>query len=364
MNKTKKIKKMKRVKIFILLVMLLTVETSSAQLIMTWKVDKMARTGEQWFHVTTNIVYHQQYPELQKALSRLLFGKDYANTKLKDGFEQYMNNTYDEVIAPNGIDQTLGQKETMTVVFLGGERDKYLNYKVVYQKLYNEGNEMVERTRERHIIYDIAQRKILTMADIFQPDMITSIKENLKMGKATPQMELNDKGITIGVMKNGKFQGSQYKFKNLGDKVFTNQFKQMIGYANIMKADSIQAAMKREQRILTPHSESSSELHIFDVVEQMPEFPGGQAALLKWISDHIKYPTIAEENGIQGHVICTFVVECDGSITDVRVSRSIDPSLDKEALRVLGLMPKWRPGRQKGKAVRVKYTVPVGFRLM
>ena len=102
---------------------------------------------------------------------------------------------------------------------------------------------------------------------------------------------------------------------------------------------------------------------VFDVVEQMPEFPGGHAALMKWIGNNIKYPAIAEENGIQGRVVCTFVVERDGSITDVQVARSIEPSLDKEAVRVLTMMPKWNPGRQNGEAIRVKYTVPVTFRL-
>lgn len=102
---------------------------------------------------------------------------------------------------------------------------------------------------------------------------------------------------------------------------------------------------------------------IFDFVEQMPEFPGGQHALLRWIGSNIKYPTIAEENGIQGRVVCTFVVERDGSVIDVQVARSIDPTLDKEAMRVLKKMPKWKPGMHKGEAVRVKYTVPVTFKL-
>ena len=105
------------------------------------------------------------------------------------------------------------------------------------------------------------------------------------------------------------------------------------------------------------------EQKVFDVVEQMPEFPGGQAELLKWISEHIKYPAVAEENGIQGRVVATFVVERDGSVTDVKVVRSIDPALDKEAIRVLKQMPKWIPGKQNGSAVRVKYTVPVTFKL-
>ncbi|MBM6959579.1 energy transducer TonB [Bacteroides caecigallinarum] len=109
--------------------------------------------------------------------------------------------------------------------------------------------------------------------------------------------------------------------------------------------------------------EEPVEEEIFMVVEQMPEFPGGMAELMKFLSKNIKYPTIAQENGIQGRVIVQFVVNQDGSIVDPVVMRSVDPYLDKEALRVISSMPKWKPGMQRGKAVRVKYTVPVTFRL-
>ena len=112
-----------------------------------------------------------------------------------------------------------------------------------------------------------------------------------------------------------------------------------------------------------PEEEEEEEV-IFVVVETMPEFPGGQQALFKYLSENVKYPVIAQENGIQGRVICQFVVNKDGSIVDVEVVRSGgDPSLDKEAVRVIKSMPKWKPGKQRGKAVRVKYTVPVNFQL-
>ncbi|WP_321335279.1 energy transducer TonB [uncultured Bacteroides sp.] len=109
--------------------------------------------------------------------------------------------------------------------------------------------------------------------------------------------------------------------------------------------------------------EEPEEQTIFQVVEVMPEFPGGQAALMQFLAKNIKYPTIAQENGTQGRVIVQFVVNRDGSVVDPVVVRSVDPYLDKEALRVIGTMPKWKPGQQRGKAVRVKYTVPVMFRL-
>ena len=102
----------------------------------------------------------------------------------------------------------------------------------------------------------------------------------------------------------------------------------------------------------------------FVIVEDMPEFPGGTAAMFKFLSENVKYPVIAQENGIQGKVQCQFIVEKDGSITNVEVVRSAgDASLDKEAIRVIKSMPKWKPGKEKGKAVRVKFSIPVNFKL-
>ena len=107
---------------------------------------------------------------------------------------------------------------------------------------------------------------------------------------------------------------------------------------------------------------ADSNENVFEVVDQMPSFPGGTAALMQWLSNHIKYPKEAEDEEVQGRVICTFVVEKDGSISNVRVVRSVAPSLDKEAVRVLKAMPKWIPGKHKGESVRVKYLTPVTFR--
>jgi protein TonB len=102
---------------------------------------------------------------------------------------------------------------------------------------------------------------------------------------------------------------------------------------------------------------------IFQVVETMPQFPGGEQALFKFLNENIKYPVIAQENGIQGRVICQFVVNTDGSIVDIQVVRGVDPSLDKEAVRVIQSMPKWIPGKQRGKPVRVRFTLPINFKL-
>lgn len=111
----------------------------------------------------------------------------------------------------------------------------------------------------------------------------------------------------------------------------------------------------------TPVQEETEE--IFVVVEEPTEFPGGNDALNKYLSKSIRYPEIAQENGIQGRVIVQFVVEKDGSTAHIEVARGVDPALNKEAVRVVKEMPKWKPGKQRGKPVRTKYTLPVVFRL-
>ena len=113
----------------------------------------------------------------------------------------------------------------------------------------------------------------------------------------------------------------------------------------------------------TKKEEVSADNTIHDVAEQMPSFPGGQAAMMNYVSKSIRYPAVAEESGIQGRVIVSFVVEKDGSISGAKVVKGLDPSLDKEALRIIRSMPRWTPGRQGGKPVRVKYSVPITFRL-
>ena len=112
-----------------------------------------------------------------------------------------------------------------------------------------------------------------------------------------------------------------------------------------------------------PVQEGNDEGTIFEVVEVNPAFPGGDEALMEYLKKNLKYPSIAQDNGIQGRVLVQFVVNKDGSIVEPQVIRSVDPSLDKEAMRVVSAMPKWTPGRQRGKPVRVRFTLPVTFRL-
>lgn len=114
---------------------------------------------------------------------------------------------------------------------------------------------------------------------------------------------------------------------------------------------------------LSPLEEEIVEQPIFNVIDQMPEFPRGIDKLLQFINDNMQYPTEAHKKGIQGRVVVQFIVDENGFIIEPNIVRSVEPSLDKEALRIIEMLPKWKPGTLKGKAVKVKYTVPVAFKL-
>ena len=133
--------------------------------------------------------------------------------------------------------------------------------------------------------------------------------------------------------------------------------------STIQASDDTQAAVEVKYTPVEVEEEEVEEEQIFQIVEETAEFPGGMSECMKWLSKEIKYPTISQENGVQGRVIVQFVVNRDGSIVDAKIARGVDPYLDKEALRVVNKMPKWKPGKQRGKAVRQQYTLPVMFRL-
>jgi TonB family protein len=142
----------------------------------------------------------------------------------------------------------------------------------------------------------------------------------------------------------------------------SNEFDE-ISSAKVSDLASFMKAEVEKSLETPPVTSLAPQDSVFQVVEEMPEFPGGMQAMMQFIASNVKYPSIAQKNGVQGRVITQFTVGKDGSITDAKVLRSVDPYLDKEALRVISAMPKWKPGKQGGKAVATRFTVPVVFRL-
>lgn len=183
---------------------------------------------------------------------------------------------------------------------------------------------------------------------IEQPKVVEKVKSSIK--------------FTAPVIKKDSEVKPEEEMKNQDE---LQKSKTTIGAFNVIGNDEIGGeVLKAKEEIAQPEPPKNEEENkVFDVVEEQPSFPGGQGALMAWLRDNIKYPVVAAENGIEGKVIVQFVVGKNGSISNVKVLRSVDPSLDKEAVRVVSNMPNWTPGKQNGTSVNVRYTLPVTFKL-
>jgi periplasmic protein TonB len=207
--------------------------------------------------------------------------------------------------------------------------------------------------KQKVVMTEVTSLSKLKQADVKQKEM-----KKIQDEPTPPQAVKSSVKFTAPVIKKDEEVNEDEEIKSQAELM---DAKGSISIADVKGNDEVNGKDIADLKQIV--TQAAPEEKVFEVVEQMPTFPGGQDALFEYLQKHIKYPTIAEENGIQGRVIVTFVVEKDGSITDITVVKSQDPSLDKEAKRVIGTMPKWIPGKQNGSAVRVKFTVPVTFRL-
>ena len=205
---------------------------------------------------------------------------------------------------------------------------------------------------EEHVIRSERNGVILAYEYNYQGDVVSMDKKrgNIVMDQTTYDYDYDSSGQYWCTMRQYN-NGSLFLVKHRTFSLPSLKSTSSSSYDTIGSSYDLSAAI------------DDSDQKVYDAVEQMPSFPGGQGALMQWLSENVKYPVVAQENGVQGRVVVAFVVEKDGSITDVRVVRSIDPVLDQEAQRVMMSMPRWKPGTKNGSAVRVKYNVPVSFRL-
>lgn len=210
----------------------------------------------------------------------------------------------------------------------------------------------------------VAQTSVAELSTLNQPKKKAEVKQQQKVKLEQPEKVVervkSSVKFTAPVIKKDDQVKPEDELKTQEELMNT---KTAIGALDVKGNDDANGeVLKLKEAVAQPEPKPEVE-KVFDVVEQMPSFPGGPSALMEWLSNNVKYPVVAQENGVQGRVVVSFVVERDGSITDVKVVRGVDPSLDKEASRVVRAMPRWIPGKQNGSAVRVKYNVPVAFRL-
>ena len=210
----------------------------------------------------------------------------------------------------------------------------------------------------------VAQTSVAELSALNQPKKKAEVKQQKKVQLEQPEKVVervkSSVKFTAPVIKKDDEVKPEDELKTQDELMST---KTAIGALDVKGNDDANGeVLKIKEAVAQPEPKPEVE-KVFEVVEQMPSFPGGQSALMEWLSNNVKYPVVAQENGVQGRVVVSFVVERDGSITDVKVVRGVDPSLDREASRVVRAMPRWIPGKQNGSAVRVKYNVPVAFRL-
>lgn len=210
----------------------------------------------------------------------------------------------------------------------------------------------------------VAQTSVAELSALNQPKKKAEVKQQKKVQLEQPEKVVervkSSVKFTAPVIKKDDEVKPEDELKTQDELMNT---KTAIGALDVKGNDDASGeVLKLKEAVAQPEPKPEVE-KVFDVVEQMPSFPGGPSALMEWLSNNVKYPVVAQENGVQGRVVVSFVVERDGSITDVKVVRGVDPSLDREASRVVRAMPRWIPGKQNGSAVRVKYNVPVAFRL-
>jgi TonB family protein len=212
------------------------------------------------------------------------------------------------------------------------------------------------------ITSEATEAKTLTFKVVFLPEnspIVGVPVEVIVNGKATQTTETAEKGL----VKVNAPLGSTVRFTLIDRTKEVVVTKELLANSRVIAIGFEPKNEKKEAPDDESAIEDSEGTKVYDVVEDMPQFPGGQMELWEYLSKSLQYPEEAEKAGTQGRVIATFVVEKDGSITNARVVKALDSSLDAEALRVINAMPKWKPGKQNGVAVRCKYTVPVTFRL-
>lgn len=174
-----------------------------------------------------------------------------------------------------------------------------------------------------------------------------------------PEEQIDEEIITI---KSTLLDDGRMKIEGTAEDMeeFTKRYSDVNSFK--IETDSVGNIFLVQKKEEVPRTLDKEE-NVFFIVEDMPEFPGGEMALRKYIANNIKYPQAAQDNGIQGKVYVTFVVSKDGSIANAKIARGVDPALDREALRVVNSLPKWEPGKQRGENVNVSYTVPINFAL-
>lgn len=338
------------------------------------------------FNFTAEIEYPVNDTRIQEVISKKLFGE--SNGDIKAALDKYLEQ-FDKVeplysskmkqkkhdgrqkiiVQYHGREKMFIQKYgnvTPAVVTNHCETaDKYASFACYAGHKYNDGKEnkftgagIILSNINEYFTYDTEAGRLLTIGDVFTPNTIA----NAGLDANDTNLLIEPYANNLSIIRNidGKLQYTDFNMTNRL-LLFTEQIKALtdsIAVKNKWKEEQLAII---DKKALDERAQMKANKNV--IIEVMPSFPGGDVELIKWLSKNIKYPAIAEENGVQGRVIVRFVVGKDGTIRNPEIVKSVDPSLDKEALRVIKSMPRWTPGKQNDVPVEVYFTLPVTFQL-
>ena len=308
------------------------------------------KKGE-WYVLRTNLLTFQEYPELQKQITRTLFGSE--STSIKNAYHNYVNG-FEGIKSYRESSKAKGKMMSVSMRLVG-KKSRYMSLVVEYTSTDLDG----KTDKHLHLIFDETTQKVLADGEMVTRPYLEQYRQQAP--GAFLQFHLDKTGFNVGYADNGKYTNRHIAYKDADD-ILTDSFKQLIMLDSLKKENAVSDSIKKNTQELAD-SLNVGENKVFDVVDVMPKFPGGNEMLMQFLEEQTRYPIKAEKKGIDGRVIVVFFVEKDGSVTNAKVVKSADPILDAAALRIIQKMPKWIPGKVKGIPVRAKYTIPFTFRI-
>ena len=303
-----------------------------------------------------------QNTNLQKCISGKMFG-NYEDMCIPAIFK--FLNSHDHY--SNKVEQNMTEKMNiiqMKCKFQNAYKNYFISYSNDVEREIKKPNKKattdLPKEKSETFVMDMKKEKLLTVADMLNPE---AIKDMGLEGSSTDLMVSSEGIITFyTITDDGKRQGKVLAMNKDNMSMFSEYIKAIIKEEEkkLEEAKKKFEEIKKDSNLILDYDRDKS---LFDIMDQIASFPGGDGKMKEWLSRNVKYPAVAEENGVQGRVIVRFVVGKDGSISKASVIRSVDPSLDKEALRVVRAMPRWMPSKIGGEAVAVWMKLPVTFSL-
>ena len=338
-------------RIVLLLVVMYASLTCMAIELKNLRDNCVVKNSDGWYYLRTRLIWFDEYPELQKELTRVLFDRE--QTSVKQGYSQYVNSFRSIKSARENMNKAHGKEIQITLQMASGIKGRFMSL-VAKRKVISKTSSSII-SKDWALIYDEINSKILRADDVFTEEFRQQHLQNIP--DSSLRMILSRDAFEYSYHLDRQYRNYKMSYE-LAEKILSSNFKELVEYDKLL----LRATERDSARKVVAMQEIDT-TKIYDKVEQMPEYPGGLMELSKFISEHYKYPEKPLREGIDGNVIVTFVVERDGSISQEKVAKAVEPHLDKEALRLVRKFPRWKPGKQKGIPVRVKYTYPFRFRL-